>query len=149
MGNKGLGVDRELFFRALADSTRLRLLNLMSNGEVCVCFLVEILAVSQPKISRHLAYLRRAGMVKGRKDGKWMHYSIVEPPDSHANKVLIDLLSWLAQDPQMQVERTQLGKLCCGIQMPVHLQTAPRPTNYPEAAIERREIPLKRPTFID
>src|SRR3989442_7909174 len=70
----------EQLFRALADSTRLRLLNLMNGREVCVCYFVEILKTSQPKISRHLAYLRRAGIVAARRDGKWMHYRLLAPP---------------------------------------------------------------------
>ena len=60
----------EQFFRALADRTRLRLLNLMGDEEVCVCFFVQVLGVSQPKISRHLAYLRRVGVVASRREGK-------------------------------------------------------------------------------
>ena len=80
MGKKG--TDAELLFKALADRTRLRLLNLMSCGEVCVCFFVEVLGVSQPKISRHLAYLRRAGVVAARRDGKWMHYRVSTPADA-------------------------------------------------------------------
>jgi len=74
-------LDKDLFFRALADRTRLRLLHLMGKDEVCVCFFVEILKTNQPKISRHLAYLRRAGIVGARRQGPWMHYRIVEPPD--------------------------------------------------------------------
>src|SRR5947209_7362223 len=69
-------------FQALADPTRLRLLNLMAVCEVCVCFFVEIFDEPQPKISRHLAYLRRAGLVTARRDGKWMHYSLSKPSDS-------------------------------------------------------------------
>src|ERR687892_1591378 len=76
--------DLEEFFRALADGTRLRLLNLLGEDEVCVCFLVEALKLSQPKISRHLAYLRRAGIVLTRRDGKWMHYRAALPSDVHA-----------------------------------------------------------------
>ena len=64
----------EPLFRALADETRLRLLNLIADREICVCYFVEILGLSQPKISRHLAYLRNAGIVSARRDGKWMHY---------------------------------------------------------------------------
>jgi ArsR family transcriptional regulator len=60
MNRKPKTFDKELFFRALADRTRLRLLNLIGSNEVCVCFFVEILKTNQPKISRHLAYLRRA-----------------------------------------------------------------------------------------
>ena len=71
--------DLALLFAALADRTRLRLLNLMNGREVCVCYFVEILGQSQPKISRHLAYLRRAGIVAARREGKWMHYKIMCP----------------------------------------------------------------------
>src|SRR5262245_41534089 len=63
-------VDAELFFSALADKTRLRLLNLMRDGEVCVCFFAGTLSTNNPKISRHLSYLKRAGLVEGRRDGK-------------------------------------------------------------------------------
>ena len=66
-------VNMARFFAALADNTRLRLLNLMAGREVCVCHFVEILGQSQPKISRHLAYLRQAGIVSARREGKWMH----------------------------------------------------------------------------
>ena len=117
----------ELFFRALADRTRLRLINLMSGGEVCVCFFVEILGTNQPKISRHLAYLRRAGIVAARREGKWMHYQIQTPPDPHAAQVLSDLESWLAKDKEMQRDKQQLLKVCCATQMPVKLQGAPKP----------------------
>lgn len=117
----------ELFFRALADRTRLRLINLMSGGEVCVCFFVEILGTNQPKISRHLAYLRRAGIVAARREGKWIHYQIQTPPDPHAAQVLSDLESWLAKDKDMQRDKQQLLKVCCAPQMPVKLQGAPKP----------------------
>jgi len=63
-------------FRAFADPTRLRILNLLIGGEVCVCDLCSVLNESQPKTSRHLAYLRRAGLVEVRQDGKWKHYRI-------------------------------------------------------------------------
>ncbi|HJQ71147.1 MAG TPA: metalloregulator ArsR/SmtB family transcription factor [Blastocatellia bacterium] len=119
----------ELFFRALADRTRLRLINLMSGGEVCVCFFVEILGTNQPKISRHLAYLRRAGIVAARREGKWMHYQIETPPDPHAAQVLADLESWLAQDKEMQSDKQRLLKVCCAPRLPVKLQGAPKPVS--------------------
>src|SRR5262245_62670283 len=75
--------DLEKFFVALSDRNRLRLINLMSDDEVCVCFFVEILKMPQPKVSRHLAYLRRAGIVEDRRDGKWIHYRIVRLVDAH------------------------------------------------------------------
>ncbi|MFI5344759.1 MAG: ArsR/SmtB family transcription factor [Elusimicrobiota bacterium] len=65
-------------FRAFSDETRLRILHLLTRGELCVCDLTDILKMSQPKISRHLAYLRRAGLVRDRKDGLWRHYSLTE-----------------------------------------------------------------------
>ena len=119
--------DKELFFRALADRTRLRLLHLMGADEVCVCFFVEILKTNQPKISRHLAYLRRAGIVDARRDGQWMHYRISEPRDTHAARVLHDVMSWLTNDPEMQRDRQRLVRICCAPQLPVSIQGAPRP----------------------
>ena len=121
--------DMEMLFRALADRTRLRLLNLMSEGEVCVCFFVEILGTNQPKISRHLAYLRRAGIVAARRDGKWMHYRISVPADQYAAQLLADTQAWFAQDREMQRDRERLIKVCCAPQMPVQLQGAPKPAS--------------------
>jgi ArsR family transcriptional regulator, arsenate/arsenite/antimonite-responsive transcriptional repressor len=121
--------DKELFFRALADRTRLRLLNLMRNDEVCVCFFVEILKTNQPKISRHLAYLRRAGIVGARREGQWMHYRVAEPTDPDAARLLKDVMTWLANDQEMQRDRERLVKICCAPQLPVSIQSAPRPAS--------------------
>jgi ArsR family transcriptional regulator len=118
--------DMELLFRALADRTRLRLLNLMGRDEVCVCYFVEVLKTHQPKISRHLAYLRKAGIVGARRDGKWMHYRVVEPNDRRAAQVLKNIQDWLASDREMQRDRSRLVQMCCG-KVPAHLQTAPKP----------------------
>jgi ArsR family transcriptional regulator len=71
----------EQLFQALGDATRLRILGLLLTGEVCVCDLHDSLKISQPKASRHLAYLRRAGLVSARREGAWMHYSIATLPD--------------------------------------------------------------------
>jgi len=79
----------ELLFKALADRTRLRVIHLIGNDEVCVCFFVEVLKTNQPKVSRHLAYLRRAGLVSTRRDGKWMHYRINEPTDKNAREIFV------------------------------------------------------------
>ena len=97
---------------ALADVTRLRLLNLMRGGEVCVCYFVEILGDSQPKISRHLAYLRRAGVVKARREGKWMHYRI-DGMDGAVGEVLRATLEAFATDRRMQADYARLERLCC------------------------------------
>ena len=121
--------DELLFFRALADYTRLRLLNLMGTDEVCVCFFVEVLKTNQPKISRHLAYLRRAGVVAARREGKWMHYRIVEPPDPHAARIFQEVREWLKADPDMQRDRERMVKVCCALQPPIQLRGAPRPSS--------------------
>lgn len=127
MSRKSKVFDKELFFRALADRTRLRLLNLLRTEEVCVCFFVETLKTNQPKISRHLAYLRRAGIVGVRREGQWMHYRIVEPEDTDAARVLTDVMAWLANDQEMQRDRERLIKVCCAPQLPISIQGAPRP----------------------
>lgn len=130
-GRKRVGkdFDMELFFAALADRTRLRLINLMAMDEICVCFFVETLAESQPKVSRHLAYLRRAGLVEVRRDGKWAHYRLAEPPDERAARVFREVLAWLAEDAEMKRDRQSLAKVCCAPQLPVQLRGAPRPAN--------------------
>src|SRR5437764_13725453 len=73
--------EMETLFKALADETRLRILGLLLTGEVCVCDIHESLKISQPKASRHLAYLRRAGLVASRREGLWMHYRLAETRD--------------------------------------------------------------------
>lgn len=127
MGGKQYNI--ELLFKALADRTRLRLINLMGEDEICVCFHVEVLKTSQPKISRHLAYLRRAGLVSARREGKWMHYRVVEPPDPHAASIFREVRAWLANDSEMQRDRGRLARICCAPQLPVQLQKAPRPAS--------------------
>jgi len=125
----------ERLFRALADATRLRLINLMGDDEVCVCFFVEILKTSQPKISRHLAYLKQAGIVGTRREGKWMHYRLVEPSNPHASRVLREVRQVLAEDPVMQRDRSRLVKVCCASVVPVKLRGAPKPSSLsPELA---------------
>ncbi len=126
---KSATFDMERLFVALSDKTRLRLLNLMGEDEVCVCFFVEILAELQPKISRHLAYLRRAGIVGARREGKWMNYRIIPPSDPHAERILKDVLSWLKEDKEMQRDRMRLVKICCAEALPVQLMGAPKPVN--------------------
>ena len=101
------------FFQALGDDTRLRILNLLGDQEVCVCYFVEILDAPQPKISRHLAYLRKAGIVSARREGKWMHYRIVMPPHAGATQILHQTLGWLREDKTMQTDRSRLAKACC------------------------------------
>ena len=121
------GFSLDVLFRALADPTRLRLLNLIGNREICVCYFVEILGMSQPKISRHLAYLRRAGIVASRRDGKWMHYRLSMPRDEAAAGVLRETLKHLAVKPEMQRDIARLGSVCCRPEKFELLQGAPQP----------------------
>jgi ArsR family transcriptional regulator len=120
--------DMVRLFAALADPTRLRLLNLMNGREVCVCYFVGILKQAQPKISRHLAYLRRAGIVGARREGKWMHYRIQRPSDVRAASILNATLNSFATDRAMQADLARLGQACCAPQRFVTLQGAPVPT---------------------
>ena len=113
--------DPEIFFAALADKTRLRLLNLMNDGEVCVCFFAETLATNNPKISRHLSYLKRANLVSGRRDGKWMHYQISEPEDENAKKIFAATLAMLKEDEEMQRDTRKLVDVCCAPRIPVKI----------------------------
>ena len=124
---KSTKFDMERFFVALSDRTRLRILNLIGDDEVCVCFFVEVLEENQPKISRHLAYLRRAGIVVPRREGKWMHYRISPPPDRHAERVLKEVMAWLKDDKEMQRDRVRLVKVCCMASPPVQILGAPKP----------------------
>lgn len=80
--------DAVKLFKALADETRLRILNLIGQRELCVCHIVEALGLGQSKVSRHLAHLRNAGMVIDRRDGLWMYYSLAEPRDGLHEQLL-------------------------------------------------------------
>lgn len=124
--NKPAPLDQ--LFRALADPTRLRLLNLMSGREICVCYFIEVIGVPQSKISRHLAYLRRAGLVAARREGKWMHYRLTVPRESHAASILQTTLKALKQDKDLQRDGQQLNRACCGPASLVHLLGAPLPS---------------------
>lgn len=126
----GNAVDLETFFSALADRTRLRLLNIMRGGEICVCYFVEGMKTPQPTISRHLAYLRRAGLVTARRDGKWMHYSIATPADPGMKKILDDTLARIAADPDMDRDRQRIVRACCSPRTPVALEGAPVPRAF-------------------
>jgi ArsR family transcriptional regulator, arsenate/arsenite/antimonite-responsive transcriptional repressor len=127
MGAKKGMFDLANLFAALADPTRLRLLNLMRGREVCVCYFVEILQQSQPKISRHLAYLRKAGVVSARREGKWMHYRIQMPSDEAAEAILSEILRSLENDAAMRADLVRLNRACCQPAKFVALEGAPLP----------------------
>jgi ArsR family transcriptional regulator len=104
-------------FRALADQTRLRILNLLQEGELCVCHLVAVLDVPQPTASRHLAYLRRTGLVVARKEGLWMHYSLV-PARGKAREILRECLAECFREEGIFVRDREklLGRICAACQ---------------------------------
>jgi ArsR family transcriptional regulator len=120
--------DLAFLFAALSDRTRLRLLNLMDGREVCVCYFVEILRQSQPKISRHLAYLRRAGVVAARREGKWMHYRIVVPSHVGAARILRETIAVIREENAMRADLARLDKACCVPPKVSALESAPLPT---------------------
>lgn len=122
--------NAEKFFLALSDRTRLRLLNLMQDDEVCVCFFTEVLQAPQPTVSRHLAYLRQAGVVTARREGKWMHYRVVAPADPQAARIFNEICAWLRQQPEMRRDRERLAKFCCAPQPPMQLRGAPIPQSF-------------------
>jgi ArsR family transcriptional regulator, arsenate/arsenite/antimonite-responsive transcriptional repressor len=138
--------ELETLFMALADKTRLRLLNLMRDEEVCVCFFTEVLSESQPKISRHLAYLRNAGLVESRRDGKWMHYKIIEPVNEIAANILRETLASLKIQPDLQQDYENLEIACCGVTMPVTISKAPKPHTYAVTNMYRQKEEIE--TFL-
>jgi ArsR family transcriptional regulator len=126
-------VPLDQLFRALADLTRLRLINLMSEQEICVCYFIEVIGAPQPKISRHLAYLRRAGIVAARREGKWMHYRLTVPQNSHAASILKSTIEALKQDREMQRDCERLNRACCGPKSLVQVLGAPLPSQLATA----------------
>ena len=119
--------EMEMFFMALADKTRLRLLNLIRYEEVCVCLFVEALNESQPKVSRHLAYLRKAKLVSPRRESKWMYYKILFPDNPHLSGVLENILSSLESQRDMQEEYERMVDACCSLKVPVNIAKSPKP----------------------
>jgi len=124
---KKFAISPASLFRTLADPTRLRILRLIGESEVCVCYFVEALQLSQPKISRHLAYLRRSGIVRARKDGKWVRYSIAFPASHSAATILREALLWTAEMPETRRDRIRFAAACCQPQKFVSLRGAPPP----------------------
>jgi ArsR family transcriptional regulator, arsenate/arsenite/antimonite-responsive transcriptional repressor len=133
MNGKNHLAEMETLYLALADKTRLRLLNLMRDDEVCVCYFTEVLGESQPKISRHLAYLRNAGIVSARREGKWMNYRIKFPDNPYAARLLQNTLEWLKEQGDLQNDYEKLGVVCCSIEVPVTIQRAPTPKTFADA----------------
>lgn len=131
--SKDHSIPLDQFFRALADPTRLRLIHLMSEQEICVCYFIEVVGAPQPKISRHLAYLRRAGLVVARREGKWMHYRLTVPKDPYAAAIFKTTLGALKQSLEMQRDSERLDRACCGPKSLVQVLGAPVPARVAAA----------------
>ena len=100
----------EIVFKALADKTRLRILALLGNNEVCVCHIHDTLGLTQPTASRHLAYLRRSGLVDARRDGVWMHYRVSASLDPVVQKVVHAAIEALLEIPSTSRDRKQFKR---------------------------------------
>ena len=110
------GID--LMFRAFSDRTRLRILHILQGGELCVGDVVEIMQAPQPRISRHLAYLRKANLVMVRKSGLWSHYSLAPAKTPFHRKLLECLAKCFGEVPELQADNARAAKVrksggCC------------------------------------
>jgi ArsR family transcriptional regulator len=100
----------EEVFKALADRTRLRILALLGNNEVCVCHIHDSLGLPQPTVSRHLAYLRKSGLVAARRDGVWMHYRVSTSLDPVVQKVVNAAVDAVISVPLTTEDRKQFQR---------------------------------------
>jgi ArsR family transcriptional regulator len=107
-GKTSAAPGADLLFRAFADATRLRILHLLTSGELCVCDLVDVLRLPQPKVSRHLAYLRRAGLVLARREGFWTHYRLAPAAGALQKKLLECLGCCLGGLPELAADARKL-----------------------------------------
>jgi ArsR family transcriptional regulator len=109
--SKDRAIDElETLFKALADKTRLRIVALLGNNEVCVCHIHDSLGLPQPTVSRHLAYLRKSGLVAARRDGVWMHYQVSRSLSPVIQDVVASAVNALLQTPDMAQDRRQFQR---------------------------------------
>jgi ArsR family transcriptional regulator len=98
--------DYESVMKAAADPTRVRILKILEGGEMCVCQVIAILSLGQSTVSKHLFLLRAAGLIKDRRDRKWVHYSLDRKSESpYAVRMLRNLRGWLNEDPVIAKDR--------------------------------------------
>ena len=130
--NRAAVDELERVFKALADKTRLRILALLGNNEVCVCHIHDSLGLPQPTVSRHLAYMRKGGLVTVRRDGVWMHYQVSTSLSPGVQQVVAAAVNALQELPattqdrkqfqrsfgQLYVLETPAGGTCCAPRAP-------------------------------
>ena len=98
-------------FRALSDDTRLRVIKLLQERELCVCELMQVLAMSQPRISRHMSVLKNAGLVGDRREGKWVYYSLRNEAQGKETKIILDAMVVVANgDAVVKADQKKLKK---------------------------------------
>ncbi|MGC4080613.1 MAG: metalloregulator ArsR/SmtB family transcription factor [Vicinamibacterales bacterium] len=102
--------DLETLFKALADKTRLRIVALLGNNEVCVYHIHDSLGLPQPTVSRHLAYLRKSGLVETRRDGVWMHYQMSRSLNPAIQGVIAAAIEALRKSPATTQDRKQFHR---------------------------------------
>ena len=104
--------------RALADPTRLRILALLTGGEVCVCHIHEALGIPQPTASRHLAYLRKSGLVEARREGLWVHYGLAKLRDAVLGTLVDTVTHCIGHADTIARDRKRLERAtgCCAVQ---------------------------------
>ena len=128
--------DYESVFKATADPTRVRILKILEGGELCVCQVIAILSLGQSTVSKHLFLLRAAGLIKDRRDRRWVHYSLGRGIDSpYAARMLRNLRGWLNDDPVIAKDRERaaiaraIGPLAiCERKMTLPARKRPRKT---------------------
>jgi ArsR family transcriptional regulator len=103
-------------FRAFSDRTRLRILHLLVQGEMCVCDIVNIIRVPQPRASRHLAYLRKAGLIEKRKQGLWAYYKLLAPASSFHRSLIKCLKECFRDVPELASDVKRASRVCCRLE---------------------------------
>ena len=133
-------------FKAFADHTRLRILGLLAGGEICVCNIHECLGIPQPTASRHLAYLRRKGLVHTRKEGLWVHYTLAPLEDAVLRVLLSAVTHCLCHCDVVTKDRQRLESQtgCCAPSAGHSTLECCRPANIAKDAERRRERRLDR-----
>lgn len=108
--------------RALAEPTRLRILALLTGGEVCVCHIHEALGIPQPTASRHLAYLRKSGLVDARREGLWVHYGLAKTSDAVLGTLVDAVTHCIGHADTIARDRKRLERAtgCCPPQLDTH-----------------------------